>query len=52
MKPFKKVYELTYNKNVFYVHKKINVFGFTINKVLLKKFKTPETAIKYMKSLK
>jgi len=52
MKPLKKIYELTYNNNFFYVHKKINFFGITINKVFLKKFKTPETAIKYMKSLK
>jgi hypothetical protein len=52
MKPFKKVYELTYKDKVFYVHKKINFFGITMSKILLGKFIDPESAIKYMKSLK
>jgi hypothetical protein len=52
MKPFKKVYELTYKEHIFYVHKKINFLGITVSKVFLGKFTSPEPAIKYMKSLK
>ena len=52
MRPFRKVYELTYKEKMFYVHKKINFFGVTISKKFLKAYGNPEPAIKYMKSLK
>ena len=52
MKPFKKIYELTYKEYIFYVHKKITFFGVTLSKTFLGKFTNPESAIKYMKSLK
>jgi len=52
MKPFRKVYELTYKEKMFYVHKKILFFGITISTKFLKAYGNPEPAIKYMKSLK
>ena len=52
MKPFRKVYELTYKDKMFFVHKKINFLGITISKKFLKAFGNPEPAIKYMQSLK
>ncbi|CAB4153935.1 hypothetical protein UFOVP638_39 [uncultured Caudovirales phage] len=52
MKPFRKVYELTYKEKMFYVHKKILFFRITISKQFLKAYGNPEPAIKYMRSLK
>lgn len=51
MKPFNKVYELTYKHPLFYVYKKITFFGFTISKTFLGDFTNPETAVKFMKSI-
>ena len=52
MKPFKKVYELSYKDKMFYIHKKITFFGITIHKKFLKAFGNPEPAVKYMQSIK
>lgn len=52
MKPFRKVYELTFKSGKFYVHTSYELFGFVLSKKLMKSFRTPEPAVKYIKSLK
>lgn len=52
MKPFRKVYELTYGYDMFFVYRSIELFGFKISKKLLQGFVTLDSAVKYLKSLK
>ena len=52
MKPFKKVYELTYEYGTFFVYRSIVLFGFKISRKLPQDFRTLDSAVKYLKSLK
>lgn len=52
MKPFRKVYELTYEYDMFFVYRSIELFGFKISRKLLQYFWTLDSAVKYLKSLK
>lgn len=52
MRPFKKVYELIYEYDMFFIYRSIELFGFKISKKLLQDFTTLDLAIKHLKSLK
>jgi hypothetical protein len=52
MKVFRKVYELNYEYDMFFVYRSIEFFGLKISKKLLKEFITIEAAVKYLKTLK
>lgn len=52
MKPFRKVYELTYEYDMFFVYRSIELFGFKISRKLLQDFRTLDSAVKHLKSLK
>ena len=52
MKPFRKVYELTYEYDLFFIYRSIEFFGFKISRKLLQDFRTLDSAVKYLKHLK